>query len=241
MSPLVSAPARGYPDWQRIDNYDTPVEWSQTLTSASSPINSPALDTSRFAYLGGYIQCTAGTMLVLITWCADQALTTQLGSRRFVLSGSIGALAQLRLPNLGPFVQITVQSAAGGSYTVAAQVILTNRVHPLEFIPENALLIDQQGTTLGANATVTTFIGDYYAGPVSMFVSSGQIFNVTAQYITITGATHAFFQEANQAANVAFNFGFVAPPGAWNVAVANTTAVATVFFLAVTPSVTGSI
>lgn len=164
MSPLIGAPNRGYADYQRLENFDSGVLLRVATPIQNSQYTSAVLDMSRYAYLGGLMSCgTGGIGLVVITWWADAAATILLGERAFTMNNQMGNAAQLRLPNLGPFVIIQCNAIGAGTYQFNATVIGTNRVHPLEMIPLTSLLLDwNQSFPVG---TTSVFHTSYYAGP----------------------------------------------------------------------------
>jgi hypothetical protein len=240
MCPLIAAPNRGYSDYQRISNYDSGSLFSFGGVTRNASIASGIFDVSRFGYLGGTLQESQSQCDVLLQWFLDANGTITVAQREFILSSLIPARAQIRLPNLGPFCQQIVSPVGGVNYTCACQLFATNRVHPLEFIPRNAIVVDQQNASLGASANVGVYPNDYYAGPVGVWFECGQnaawavetllsnnVWDVLFNSATIAGATNTYTE-------------IVTPPGAWRAIVGNSTAVATTFNLAFTPTTTGS-
>ena len=240
MSPLVSAPNRGYADYQRVGNYDTGTLWTVDTGPGQTLVTSPVLDVSRFAYLSGHLTCNTNQCSCAVLWWADAAATISIGARVFRLSDQIGGTALIRLPNLGPYCNFQFTQAGAPTFAIRTYVIATNRVHPLEFIPGNPVLIDQQTAAIGASSTSTVYPSDYYAGPVSVWYlpayASG---DVNIQVLTSGGTWDYIARLANSAAG-SFLTTMIAPPGAWRVIVSNNTAGASTYTLGVTPPTTGA-
>lgn len=240
MSPLNAPPLRGYTDEQRVDNWDEGLIWSQNTTVGAGPYTSTVQDVSRYAYLGGVIGVGSSDASVSIIWYEDQAATIVLASRKFVLSHLITNLAQPRLPNLGPFVQITVTSLVGANFSLLAKLFGTNRVHPLEFIPINPVIMSQQSAAIGASATVITYPIDYYAGPAQLVLEANVSIQPIAQFLDLSGNWDSFWVVPPIAASVWTPYTLVIPPNAWRLEVANQTAGAGLFSAILTPPTTGA-
>lgn len=240
MAPIADSAVRGYPDMQRIDNWDSGLLFEDEATVRNAPIASPVMDVSRYAYLGGFDICQLIPVAVRAIWTADNPPTLPLGNRDFALTDLITGNAQYRLPNLGPYCQLTYTPMAAGNWRHTARIIGTNRVHPLEFIPDSAVLIDVQAQNVAAAATVTVYPTDYYAGPVQVWSVIGQTSIVWLEYLAAGAVWHQLAQETvAAAANSVVDW--ATPPGAWRINVKNTGAAAGSLFLAVTPSTTGAL
>lgn len=240
MSPLISAPNRGYADWQRVANMDTGALVSINRGATRASDDSGVLDVSRFEYLGGQDHCLTTPVLVTMFWFADAAGLVTMGSRQFTLHQLVANPAQYRLPNLGPFVEIQWASISGDNFAHQATLIATNRFHPLEFIPIEPLLIDASAVAIGGAANATVFTSDFYAGPVECVVSSvGGATSFVAQALDTAGVARTLSPTVTPAANTFANLNFVAPPGAWFITALNPGA-ATSYSITAVPSMTGS-
>lgn len=239
MSPLVAQPNRGYSDYQRTSNYDSGVLFSGNSGSSVFPIGSGILDVSRYAYVGAWVSCTAGTVLVSISWFLDAAGSIPLGSQQFVADSHITNPLTSRLVNLGPFCDVSISQVVGGS-SVSMVMIGSNRDYPIAITPVNPVLMDQQAAAIGANATVTVYPFDYYAGPVQFgFFSTPGVVTFRLKYLTSSNSWD-FVQEAPVSAAGAWDtFTWITPPGAWRMEMANG-GTAGDFYLTATPSATGS-
>ena len=236
---ISAPPARGYPDWQRIQNYDTGILYNLVPGLTSGSFTSPIIDVSRFEYMGGYLfelssQCSVG-----LRWFIDRAGAIAVGAITLVLSANVTNGAQIRFPNLGPFLQVTVVPLAGLQYDPDVAIFATNRFHPLEFIPVNPVLVDQQNFPVAGNATAVFYPSDYYAGPVSTWCLFGQTGQLTFEYLTAGNNWDDFYQVI-LTANAEVTPQVVTPPGAWRCVLVNQSAVATGVYLAVVPPMTGS-
>lgn len=240
MSPLASPPSRGYADYQRVGNFDSGVIIAADSGVRNTPYITGLEDVSRYAYLGGFMQASSGQCEVIINWYFDAAGSIGPVSRTFQLYSGIGVSAQIRLPNLGPFVQIESISAGGGNYEFVAEIIATNRVHPLEFIPKNAILFDNQAQSLavGDNAL---YPSDYYAGPVIIHWNNPVAgCNLQLQVLTPTNVWDTYYEQSFAAVTLA-EFQSITPPGAWRLVAHNGSGgVMNGQVIAVTPSTTGA-
>jgi hypothetical protein len=230
----------GYPDWQRVNNYDSPVLFAQVTVVSAGTIITPVLDVSRYAYLGGADQAITNSAQALITWYADSAGTIQTGQRVFSIHASQG-IAYYRLPNLGPYCTLAWLEFGGVHFQHSCQMFGTNRFHPLEFIPSRAQLITQSNVPLAASASVNVWPVGYYAGPVQIWINgpaSGWLYVLQS---LDANAVAQFVDRAQPAASGDFRWNTVAPPGAWWVNVFNNTVTAGNYYLSVTQSTTGAL
>lgn len=240
MSPLVSAPNRGYADWQRVSNYDTDLIYSIARAGAGGPDVTGIIDVSRFAYLGGSERIGITNVVVTVTWASDAAFANLMGRRQFVLSPNVTNSAQYRLQNIGPFMQMAWAGVGNVQFSHNASLLATNRYGPLELIPSAPQLIASVNAPVGAAGSTTATPSDYYAGPVAAVVSSvGGATTFVAQTMTPTGVIVNISPGLTPAANVVTALDFIAPPGAWWIAVLNPGA-ATTYSTTAVPSVSGS-
>jgi hypothetical protein len=241
MSPLAQPPIRGYADWQRVDNFDMGIIYNYAPGVINFTHLSPVLDVSRFAYLGGRVGCALGGMMVIVYWYADAGGTVQLADRIFPISSLVTNSAFIRLPNLGPFMAFQVQAIAGANYNPQVNLFATNRVHPLEFMPEGAVLVDQQAVAIGAGSTNTTYPQDYYSGPAGVMYDPAYAAGfIELQYLTGAGNWDILDIVSGTTASTPARATMVMPPGAWRFQINNSTGAASSYYLTVTGSTTGA-
>lgn len=240
MSPLVSLPARGYPDWQRIDNYDTGVLAALTLAGVG-PVTSGVLDVSRFACLSAVCTPAVGSDVVFSAqWWADVAATIPMGSRNIVFGSGINHAATFIIPNLGPFVTTSLLGAGGVAANGSCDVIATNRQHTNETISASPLPISRQPILVGAGAAVDVFPLDYCSGAMQMWLTADQLAVVEIRAFDTNNADTPVFVFDQVAANTNFRATFVAPTGLWYLFLQNLGGVTAHFFVTVIQSPTGS-
>lgn len=238
--PIVQPPARGYPDWQRISNWDSPILWNYGYLHNNTQFFGPIMDVSTFGYLGGTIQEAFAQSNWTAIWYEDPLAAVQLGAITFQLSTLMQLPMQLRIPNLGPFCQVNGNGVGGAFYTVQTRVMATNRVHPSQIISQNPVLIDQQVALIGAAASVAVYPAGYYSGPMRIWFQPTQIGQVYLQYLNAAGNWDYVDGTAQLAANSDSELTWMAPIGAWRIVVTNAAAVPASYYLAVTPSTSGS-
>lgn len=239
MSPLASPPQRGYPDWGRVVDWDSPLLFSINRAATQNSDTSGFQDVSRFetVALNGFCNPAAA---VAVRWALDPAGVVSVGDRLFVLSPGIIGAAAARLTNLGPFVRMSWAGIGGANFANVAKMFASNRGYPLEWMPNNALLRSDVNVAVGAAGSVQVFPSDYYAGPVSAIVeSAGGNTAFLAQAFTPTGTAISISPTVTPAAGVVAALDFVAPAGAWWILVFNPGA-ATTYTITAVPSMTGS-
>lgn len=240
MSPLVSAPNRGYADWQRLSNMDTGVLFNQVVAAQNAPPFSPIIDVSRYEFLGGQAFMSNGQANVRLQWYADAAGAVTMGQRSFQLTSQIPAAAQLRLPNLGPFVQWVWSAPGVSTFSGTVNLIATNRYHPLEFVPTSPVLFQLSGGAAPVNNTIY-MPNDYYAGPVSYWYNPAYSTGfLQLQWLDNQGNWQNIYSSVQTAANTETPGIAVTPPGAWRIVTFNGSGVASTHYIGVVQSQTGS-
>lgn len=238
--PLNAPPAQGYPDGQRLQNYDTPTIYTVNPSVVAPPIQSPILYVGRFAYLGGFINESFNHSQHTFAWYTDSTGSVQLAQRHFQLSAAIGVGAQIRIPNLGPFFQHTITRPEGGNVEDAVLLFLTNRSYPLEFVPIDPVLVDVETQNVGAGATVFDYPTTYYGGPVQMVTQCSQNSQVVLSYQTGTGTWDEFWVSNVINNGVWTNTTVIVPTSAWRFALENTSGVLGTYDVTIIPSTTGA-
>lgn len=238
--PLVGSPGTGYPDGQRLANYDSGPLWNFTMVASPNPQSSPVMNMQHFAAAGGYVLATVAQAVVTFTWYADALLVNEISAKTFTVDHNIpAALGGFMIPNLGPFLQVTVTNIGGNPYAINALVFGSNRISPIPWIPQNSIIIDQQAVAIGASTGVDVFPSDYYAGPCDVYYSLTQANTFFIQGLNASG-NYDILNGQNEVANSNSTFTFVAPAGAWKFRVGNDAAVAAAYTLVVVASLTGA-
>lgn len=229
----------GYPDGQRVQNYDGPLQVDQQYNGAAASWVSAVFDCSRYARSAGFMWVGSGTAQVQLSWFADAAGTVTLGSRTFLLDQWVTNGGQFRIPNLGPFVSISVQSLTANPYSYHVQMFQTNRESELEFIPSQRSLIWLPSTTLGAGVTQNLHPTDYYAGPVKVAVQfSAGTASLFVYFLNAQGGYDQAYAQNQPALDSILDF--LVPAGAWYVAIKNTGTGSALFVVSVQHSQSGS-
>lgn len=239
MSPQAPAGTRGYTDFQRVDNWDSPLLYTSNAVIPPGGEVTPTLDVSRYGYLAGFDGVGTAIALAGFIWCMDSAFTIQVAQRVLMLSSNINFSAQYRLQNLGPFLQVKWLRIAGVPSAHAATLFATNRTHPLEFIPQNPVLIDQQNVGLGAGLTNTLYPSDYYSGPVDFALNvNGANWGVVFRYLNSAGVWD--YLDEVTLSNGVTNYRRLMPSSAWRAEITNSSGGANTYYMTATPSTTGA-
>lgn len=232
--------AIGYPDWQRVVNWDGPVLWQPPGTPFSSILFSPVLDVSRYHLTALFLQLTGGEAQVTVVWYFDQGGTMQAGRRVFFTNRNVANGNWLRMVNQGSFVQIEIEPLQAGTVTPFIRVSGSNRTGPTEVTPPNDMLAQQAFSPLAGNTSVDVWANYMFAGPVSIWfnvpASGWELEVFTADRPT---TTYPIFNVLSSGAGD-ITAKIVLPLSACKFQVHNTTVAAGQYSLAVVPSDTGS-
>lgn len=232
--------AVGYADFQRVVNWDSEVLAQSIFALLRTGKNTIGpMYMGRYAYLMGFMKVQVNNVTVNCKWSADKGGVEEIAERSFVLGEQNLVVAQLHLPNLGPWLRIEmIPNTEVLNWRLTMVLIGSNRVHPLELIPRQPVLIDQ-AVTAGAAGNVSVSPSDCYAGPVRIMVDGGiqAVQHVKLEIGTVAGGWIEIDRIATTAA-AQFSGNMVVPAGLWRMTI-EFTAAAT-FTFAVTPSLTGS-
>lgn len=238
MTPIAATPNRGYIDYQRVSNYDSPLMDFSTAALTVS-FTGAVQDVSRYA---AFVTVTAPLAVIgylTCQWSTDALLTNVVGQRTvpFDYSG-LGAIIW-RAPNLGPYVRAKWFNVSGVPGATLLETFATNRLpSPNEITPSTTFLIDKQSVAIGGAANSYHYPADYYAGPVQVWMNtSSSSLVLDFQALNIAGVYDSYNQIAVPAGNLTEVI--ITPVGAWRVHIANPGA-ATSYYLTVMASATGS-
>ena len=237
MSPIVAQPNRGYADWQRIANYDTPALLN--TTNVGTPYAPSALDVSRYSHVGFFIGQQAVPQFITFEWFLDPALTQQCGQQFFVMDPSINAPMQGHYANLGPFLSVTANCIPNpGHFT--GLFWASNRDVGYPITPNHPVLIDQQNVTIGATTTIDIYPQDYYAGPVTVWFSTDFAAGAFRIFYENVSASWDILVQIALSATGDNRLTTIVPAGAWRCDAINSGGAAGHYYLTVTPSLSGS-
>lgn len=172
MSPLGSGPL-GSPDWQRVANWDGPVLLSAVTYEMPKGVErvTPVFDVSRYSALALNYSVIEGGAYMNVGWFGTSALGPPGQTRLFRLGPTGGTYGQLRLSNLGPFVQIGLQGS-GESNKISLSAQPTNRPPQQEAIPYGAVIL-KGAKTFAANETYTEYSGQLASGILRVSANTG--------------------------------------------------------------------
>lgn len=237
----LGAGARGYPDWQRVQNWDGPLVFSQSGVNHKGRFQTPIVEVSRFAAIEGRVKAFIAPVLLTLEWFAGPTEETLTGQRQLVLTPEISEWAQLQIRNLGPWVRATFAPVdVAVEWQLGLQLVCTNRAYPLELVPRQSVLVNTSHAFAEAGS-VTAYPTDYFAGPIRVEAIN---FNAAGPLEVVLEAAVApeEYVEVDRtiitAAQVVLSASFVAPVGAWRVLIRAAGKAETT--VKVTPSVTGS-
>ena len=234
-------PDIGYPDFQRVVNWDSPVLYADSVDNVTTYKQSGALDVSRYAYMGGFASITAGYCLVTLEWFLDQSMSTIVGERQFTLDQSISEICQPKIPHMGPFLQVTFEAIASNPFSGSWSLFATNRAYPLEFVPINPVVFDVQGVDVGAISSSSWYPSNYYAGPALLSMYSTEASCQSGiQRLTSAGSWEFIYNLDLPAGSQWNQWRIVLPSGAWRCVYTNNSASTATMYGTITHSTTGS-
>ena len=232
-------PDIGYPDFQRVVNWDSPVLYADSVVDETTYAQSGALDVSRYGYMGGYLEVSVGYCTVTLEWFLDQAMTTIVGQREFVLDQHVANICQPKMQHMGPFLQVTVEAIANAPFTASWSLFATNRASQLEFMPVTPLLVDTFSSNVPIGGNYVLYPASYYAGPVAVWMQTPAAnWNATFFYLDLSGVDNILSTQVMASGNNVFET--VVPPGFWHFRADNNSSVAGTFYVTIRQSMTGS-
>ena len=243
MTPLAPSGTTGYPDWQRVSNYDSGILWSDDTGVTNATVQSPVLDVQRYALLSGLISCVTGQVLVTLQWYPDDtgSILNQLQTQEFVMSALVAEPAMLNVLNLGPFVQVTLTAIGGANYRVAARLFASNRQNPLPAAPIFPLMVDVPTQALGAGLTTKVYPLGYFAGPVQVFISVPAVtWGWGIEYMFTDGTWHSITGSGTGSTPLLSTQVLIVPLNAWRLSVTNASGAGGNFSATITQTTTGS-
>jgi hypothetical protein len=236
--PLLASPNRGYADWQRIQNYDSGSLLSVSRLLSATPVLLPAIDVSRYLAIGGTIDPANAAMLVTFNWYLDVGLTELVGTRSMTIDVHFDLPPCFRLPNLGPFLQLTVQTL-GGVGQVSVSLFATNREAAYDLVPQTPTLLNEIGVTIAGGASGTFYPSCPFCGPAELFVYGPESYEWAINVLTVA-PSYTNFAFGAQAGGDPINQIVLLPFSACNVTVTNASGTSAAYDVVLVPSTSGS-
>lgn len=209
----------GYPDWQRLTNYDGPTAWSINQGGIAARLIGPMMDMSRYATLSTFMEVSGGPTQIGISWFLDQAGTVLVGQRTIMMGVNPGESENINLLNLGPWAQIEISPIGAGVRGANIVAHGTNRTFPSEVAPNSQELVYVDGVTLQPNTDLTVIPSGYWSGPVVMWARTDSNITTTFQALAGNGAWNDFWQLSP--GSISDSSIVVIPLGEWQVILTN--------------------
>lgn len=227
----------GYPDWQRVSDWDGPVVWQFSGNVPAGGTISPVLDVSRWGSVGGVITLANNPVVVEVEWYVESERINSLGSFTLIADSNLGNIMPIRLPNRGPWATISLFPVTGSVPTVTTNIFGTNRQTSGVVFPRAGVLIRQDAAQINPGAQLEYYPVGYWSGPIVVWANSA-----AALYFSLTvedaGAGWDTVAQIGAAAG-SFVQAMAAPAGAWRFVVTNSGAAVATFYLGVTASLAG--
>jgi hypothetical protein len=193
---MPEAGSRGYSDYQRVVNWDSPPlsekPNAELLEKKELPSIGLAYEVSRYANIAGRLRGRVEGALITakFIWGSSGAVAPPFAERTIILSGDITGSMLFRLPHLGPYMRAVIESLTG--YPAHYDIILfnTNRMAPVEVLPETAIILRRGSTEILKGEPLTVYPTTYFAGPAELTAStSGEegVPSVTVEVPTLAG------------------------------------------------------
>lgn len=221
----------GYPDYQRIVNFDGPTIFSGATRERFVTISTPILPCSRYASVHCAVAPPEGgeNIELQIAQFMNVAGTPPIVFQNYFINRSTAEGPQnefqLHLPLLAPYVQFSLGAVrAGGTWRTEWSFGLDNREARLPHRPQGPLLIPGTTRTVEAGRTFLISPNYFYAGQVGLSFLTTRMANA-AIVLSVLGGTPAEYRTARvfqaAVANAWQQVTFGAPIGAWRLALSN--------------------
>jgi len=245
--PVVKPGSRGpvgYPDYQRVENWD-----GVRLLYFGTLAKHTGLQTYGPYFVGQYaallVSLSKGNkpITVRFTWSYEGEVEVGNPSREISLEPVNGpARAQLRLPNLGPWVTIEfIPESEATKWEMVAAVLPTNRQYAYESNPVSGLVIPETLKKVKGASEGFWYPEWLWGGPVQAYVNTNKktgAFGV--EYYNVAAAAWKYSVLESLEGKEWYNIKAVVPLTAWRVKVYNNPAEEASITVTVAPAVTGS-
>lgn len=163
----------GYPDFQKVANWDGPVLAESGLNEMPYATTFPV---GPYGYLNGSINVLSAYALASFEWGPTATFpklpTMSVIKRQLILgNGEAGGLkgssggALLRIPNWGPYCRLRVTQVGANNTLPHVTLAGTNRVSPYETLPATTPLVVASHVFAGAGV-VTVAPAFFWSGPM---------------------------------------------------------------------------
>ena len=221
---IVSPPAVGYPDYQTGQIWDGPALVNDTASDPNidqqyGPFAVTSWYGVRVTSVRGFGP-NAGTPEILLEWYNDVNQDAFIGSvPLYVYAGSEDWQAEL-IPNLGPFLFVTVLPNGGACNTIVLTIMPTNRTSGVSTYRAEGSVARNSSGALAVGASLQLAPSPPYHGMGTLAVVSDQDSTLTYQpgfnFSVPTGATYPI------TANVPFIHNWALPRAHWSFVLTNT-------------------
>lgn len=211
----------GYADYQRTANYDSPLIAKRVLNPLEESESYGPFFCGRYANLGGRITVEGEPIEVQLQWFTAEKSVPRVGERLFTMDPNIEEPALLHIPNLGPWLLVTlIPKKAKGINDVSMELFLNNRTFPLEFVPIKPLLLART-LKLKSKEGKVFWPSNYYVGPMKLWIFNSQTTTVWRVESENTIGAFATIAGQNEIKTEIIEDIVLAPPGAWRLFVEN--------------------
>lgn len=201
----VSRGPGGYPDYQRVENYDGPVVLNRKELKVAKGVvkGLGPFDVSRYAAVKLNIECTLGVGILKLSYGTLEGGAAFIGVREIIVSAELAREAVLEIPNLGP--ELTVEwFGLAASNTVLVTAVPTNRqVNGTAVFP--GVLLLQSVAKPKAAGEVAVAPGFIATGTVRLFVATEGL-GTPNVFITVLDATGTIREISRFAGEVGKSF-----------------------------------
>jgi hypothetical protein len=177
---------RGYPDYQRVENWDGPEALTNFGVLNTGKVESAIVECSRYGYLTGCVGVGVNQVVLNVEYFYDEAGANFIGIRQLILDPQTLNTGQVNLPNLGPFIKVIVKPTSETTkWEGFIRLFLSNRLSPTELRLPVPLLAE--GTqAFGSAGSVIVPLAGYFSGPARALVYAG---GASTAFLDIEAAT----------------------------------------------------
>lgn len=206
----------GYPDYQRIANFDGPLLYSKPNQLVNGTVESPRLAVSRYLSTAGNMSPGIGgepDVEVTFQWWSAEKAGFLIASRTFILSKETSLGANFNIRNEGPWLVVRT-TIANGHWSI--QMFASNRALDVEFVTQEVTAF-HVSEVLAPAAEKIFFPPILASGPTQVFAQMlGNTIGIAVDMATTPAGYTALYQ-VGLLENEIKNDRLILPSTAWRV------------------------
>lgn len=152
----------GYPDWSQISTMDADLDIGQ-VGSGNAPVTFGPFDTNNWLAFSLIVSGISANLLVQWHYFSDSTLGTEVLTRQANVNVAQAQL-QACIPNVSPWMTVSVESSLGGAWSANIFGWRTNRTVPSYAFVSNPYLLETGSISLGSGAAQNQNLNQWWSG-----------------------------------------------------------------------------